>query len=75
MEILWTCKGSNRVYLNCNTFEKMSSNWRPVLNNYLADFEARTTTALEDINRLLRQSGQNIDDRIKDYFMKSVKNR
>ncbi|XP_055305062.1 uncharacterized protein LOC129569882 [Sitodiplosis mosellana] len=53
----------------------MSSNWRPVLNNYLNVFEAQTTTALEEINAVLSRSGQNIDHRIKDYFMKSVKSR
>ncbi|XP_055305026.1 uncharacterized protein LOC129569861 isoform X2 [Sitodiplosis mosellana] len=53
----------------------MSSNWRPVLNNYLADFEALTSTALENMNQLLLQSGQEFDDRIRSYFVKSVNNR
>lgn len=72
-KILW----KNREKKSCviNNLRKMSSDWRPLLNNYLTDFEARTTTALENINRLLLESGKTIDDRIKDYFMKSVRNR
>ncbi|XP_055305029.1 uncharacterized protein LOC129569863 [Sitodiplosis mosellana] len=53
----------------------MSSNWRPVLNKYLANFEVQTTTALENINELLTQSGQKFDDKIKGYFAKSVNSR
>ncbi|XP_031640578.1 uncharacterized protein LOC116352242 [Contarinia nasturtii] len=53
----------------------MTSDWRPVLNNYLSDFESQTTVILDKIVKLLSRSGQRFDTRIKEHFKKSVLNR
>lgn len=53
----------------------MSSDWGPVLNSFLGEFEASTVSALEEINELLARSGKTFDVRIKDYIKRSVKNR
>lgn len=53
----------------------MSSEWRPVLNDNLTDVEVKTITTLGKINDLLLHSGQHLDEKIKDYFKKSLKNR
>lgn len=51
------------------------SDWRPAINQYLLNFETQTTEVLEEISQKLSQSGQQFDQKIRDYFVKSVKNR
>lgn len=53
----------------------MTTNWKSVLNKYLADFETQIGSALDEINELLVKSGQKFDDKIKELFVKSVNNR
>ncbi|XP_055315460.1 uncharacterized protein LOC129575616 [Sitodiplosis mosellana] len=50
----------------------MSSNWQIVLNKYLANFQTETTTALENINDMLKQSGKNYNEEMKSCFAKCV---
>lgn len=46
------------------------SDWRVLINQYLTDFETRTANTLEKITK-----SQPFDQRIKDHFLKVVKNR
>lgn len=56
------------------TAAKMTD-WRSIIDKYLNELEKNTATALEKVNEKLLKSGQHFDTRIKDYFVKSTKNR
>lgn len=51
------------------------ANYQSVISEYLAKFESWTTNALESIAEVLARSGKQFDNRFKDHFIKSVKDR